>query len=302
MYDIIIIGAGISGQTAAIYASRKKMNYLFITKEIGGQFLESGEVVNYPGIIKTTGEEFASVMEEQLEFNDVSVNENEEVKSIEKKEKGFKVTTDKNSYESYTVLIATGARHRMLKVPGEERLKNKGVTYCAVCDGPLFSGKNIAIIGGGDSALEAADFTKSIANKIYLINRNKDFSAHEYLVERVKSMDNLEIIEESNTVEILGEEMVKGLVYEKNGEKKELDVNGIIIEIGRVPNTNFVKGLVELDKHGHIIIDCQTGTSVEGIFAAGDCASGHEYQYCIAAGQGCMALLKAARYIAKRNL
>ena len=302
MYDTIIIGAGIAGETAAIYAARKRMNFLLLAKELGGQFLESGEVLNYPGIIKTTGSEFESVMEKQLKFNEVEPKTGEEVKKIEKINDGFTVTTGKNRYDARTLIIATGARPRKLNVSGERKFAKKGVTYCSICDGPLFFGMDIAVIGGGNSALEAVDFTKDIAGKIYLINRGKEFNAHEYLIEKVKSYENVEIINQADTTEILGDKFVTGLKYKRNGKTHTLEVGGVIIEIGRIPNTDFLKGFLELDEHNHILVDCRGRTSVEGVFAAGDCASGHEYQYVISAGQGCMALLKSARYLANKKL
>lgn len=300
MHEVIIVGGGIAGCTAAIYASRKRMRFLLITKKFGGQFLESGEILNYPGIVKTGGAEFSSIFEKQLEFNDIKPNTGETVETVEKAETGFKVISDKDSYETRTVIIATGSKPSKLDVPGEAQYANKGVTYCSICDGPLFSGKDIAIIGGGNSALEGVDFTKDIARKIYLINIGKEFNAHEYLIEKVTSYKNVEVINEARTTQILGDRFVTGLIYEKNGQKSRLDVGGIIVEIGRQPATDFLKGFLELDEHKHITIDCQGKASVEGVFAAGDCASGHEYQYTIAAGQGCMALLKAARYIVNK--
>ncbi len=299
IYETIIIGAGIAGQTAAIYAARKRMNFLIISKDIGGQFLESGEVLNYPGIIKTTGAEFNSLMEKQLKFNGVAVKE-EEVVKIEKKKEYYVIKTNKNTHQSKTIILATGARARRLNIPGEDRLQNKGLTYCSVCDGPLFSGMDVAIIGGGDSALEAVDFMLNIAKKIYLVNNSDTFKAHEYLQERIKSHSKVNVILNANTKEILGDKFVTGIKYEQNGKIKELKVQAVIIEIGRVPNTEFVRGFAPVDEHDHIIIDAQKNTKIPGIFAAGDCASGHEYQYVIAAGEGCMALLKAARYLAKK--
>lgn len=298
MYDTIIIGAGIAGLTAAIYASRKRMKFEILTHEFGGQFLVSGEVLNYPGIVKTTGIEFSKTMEEQMKFNDVNVKE-ETVKEVKKTGKTFKVITDKAEYKTKTVIAATGARARKLGVPGEQEFKHKGVTYCSICDGPLFSGKEVAIIGGGNSALEAVDFMKEIASKIYLIVRGDKLTAHEYLQENVNKNGKVEVIYNADTKEIYGDKLVEGMRYEQEGKVKELKVQGVIIEIGRVPNTEIFKDVVELDKQGHVMIDCQGRTSTEGIFAAGDCASGHEYQYIIAAGQGCIALLKAARYLAK---
>jgi len=298
MHELVIIGGGITGQTASIYAARKRMDFVLITKELGGQFLESGEVLNYPGIVKTTGAEFSIIMEEQLKFNGIKPIEGEEALRVEKIPGGFRVNCARTSYEGKTLIIATGARARKIGVPGEDRLARKGVTYCSICDGPLFAGKEIAIIGGGNSALEGVSFTKDIAKKIYLITIEKQFRAHEYLTEGVESLKNVEIIKGARTTEILGEDRVSGLRYEKEGRVQELSVEGVIIEIGRVPNTEFVQGFLELIPQGHIRIDCWTRTPVEGVFAAGDCASGQEYQYVIAAGQGCMALIKASRYLA----
>ena len=299
MYETVIIGAGIAGCTAAIYAARKKMNFLFISKIFGGQFFEACEVLNYPGIVKTTGIDFSNVLKRQLEFNNVELTEGLEVKSIEKIKNGFKILTNKEEFTAKTVIIATGSHPKRLNVKGEAEFLHKGLTYCAVCDGPFFSGMDIAIIGGGSSALEAVDFTKNIAKKIYVINKNKEFEAHEYLIEKTKALDNVEIISEADTIEVFGDKFVQGLKFVKNGEVNTLSVRGIIVEIGRSPNTDFVKDFVELDERNHIKIDSQCRTSVPGVFAAGDCASGQEFQLVIAAGQGCLALLKAVRYLTR---
>jgi len=297
VYDTIIIGAGIAGSTAAIYAARERINFLLISKQFGGQFMESGEVLNYPGVTKTTGAEFAMQIEKQLKFNGVKINEGEEVKEIKKKRKNFLVITDKAKYETRTVIIATGAKARKLRVPGEKKFAKNGVYFCAICDGPLLAGKDVAIVGGGNAALEAVDFMKNIAKRMYLININNKCNAHRYLVDRIKSMKNVEIINSAKTTEIFGSASVEGLTYEKKGKIKELKVQGVIVEIGRMPSTGFLKGFVRLEQDGHVKINCRTETSVAGVFAAGDCASGHEYQYVIAAGQGCMALIKAQRYL-----
>ena len=300
MYDTIIIGAGIAGLTAAIYASRKRMKFEIISADFSGQFMQSGEILNYPGIVKTTGAEFSKIMEEQMKFNDVKIKA-ENVKNIEKKGTNFIVVTDRKKYETKTVIIATGARPRKLNVPGEDKFANKGVTYCSICDGPLFKGKDVAVIGGGDAALDAVDFLKDIVSKINMIVIGDKVTGHEYLQERVKKNKKVKVFFNAKTTEILGDKFVTGIKFEQDGKEKQLKVQGVIVEIGRVPNTEFAKELVELDEHGHILIDCQGHTKVAGIFAAGDCASGHEYQYVIAAGQGCMALIKAARYLANKK-
>ena len=301
VYETIIIGAGIAGCTAAIYASRKKMNFLLIAKEFGGQFYESGEISNYPGIVTTDGVEFSKKFWEQLAFNGIAVQEEEEVTEITAAGDVFDVISDKNAYKTKTVIIATGSHPRKLNIPGEQEFARRGVTYCSICDGPIFKNKIIAIIGGGNSALEAVDFTKKIVKKIYLINNDKQFNAFEALIEKAVGADNVEIIHEAHVTRIKGERLVNGIVYEKQGKEQELAVEGVIIEIGRMPNTHFVEGFLALTQTGHITIDCQGRTSREGIFAAGDCASGQEYQYAIAAGQGCIALLKAARYLAGKR-
>lgn len=299
MYETIIIGAGISGMTAAIYAARKKMDFLIISSDVGGQFLVSGEVSNYPGIKQTTGIEFLKKMEEQLKFNKIKVRV-ESAKRIEKAGSNFKVVTNKNSYKTKTVIIATGSGTKELNVPGEKEFTHKGVTYCSICDGPLFAGRDVAIIGSGDSAFDAADFMKNIAKKIYLVTKGK-ITAYEYLRERIENNKRVTIIRNADTREIRGGSTVTGILYEQNGKIKELKVNGVIIEIGRIPNTDFVKNFVKLDEHRHIIVDCWGQTSVKGIYSAGDCTSVHEYQYVTAAGEGCTALLKAARYLARKK-
>ncbi len=301
IYETVIIGAGIAGCTAAIYAARKRMHFTLIAKDFGGQFLESGEVLNYPGIKQTTGAEFARLMEEQLKFNGVKPELGVEISRIEKKKELFLIKTNKRDYLTKTIIITTGARAKELNVPGEKRLKKKGVTYCAICDGPLYKGKEVAVVGGGDSALEAADFLLNLAKKIYLVNLAGSFKAHEYLQERIKKHPKVTVLHNAETKEILGEKFVNGLKYTQDGKTKTLKVQGIFVEIGRVPNSEFVKGFLERDVHNHILINCNTETSVPGIFAAGDCSSVHEYQYVIAAGQACTALLKCARYLARQK-
>ncbi|MEW5895907.1 MAG: FAD-dependent oxidoreductase [Candidatus Omnitrophota bacterium] len=301
MLDVVIIGAGIAGCTAAVYAARNRMDYLLVSDNFGGQFLESGMILNYPGVIQTDGFKFRSAFEKQLEFNGVQRLIGPHIKKIESIENGFRLIGDRQEFETQTVIIATGSHPRKLNVPGEDSFLNRGVTYCSVCDGPLFADKIIAIIGGGNSALEGIHFTHRIAKKIYLINIEDHFSAHAYLSETIASFENVEVIDKARTFEIFGDDFVQGLRYEREGKQYQLDVHGIIIEIGRTPNTDFLKGFVELDEKKHVVIDCQSRTSVEGVFAAGDCASGLEYQYVIAAGQGCIALLKAARYLSNRR-
>ncbi len=301
LYETIIIGAGIAGCTAAIYASRKRMRFELITGKFGGQFLESGEVLNYPGITETTGADFSKQMEDQLKFNKVTPRVGIWVKEIQKKKNHFIVKTNKKDFVTKTIIITTGAKPRELNVKGEPEYKNKGVTYCAICDGPIFTGKNVVVIGGGDSALEAVDFLTKIAKKITILNLTDKFKAHEYLQEKIKKNKKITVINNATTTEIYGDQFVKGIKYNQNGKTKDLKVGGVFVEIGRIPNTDFTKGFLKRDNHNHIKINAHTETSVPGIFSAGDCSSVHEYQYVIAAGQGCTALIKAARYLANQK-
>jgi len=232
MKETIIIGAGISGISAGIYAARKNMDHLVIGKEVGGQAYQSAEILNYPGIIETTGSEFAKTLKRQVEKNDINLKRNTVV-DVTDKQDHWKVSTEDKAYKSKTVIFATGSHPRKLNVPGEEKFAKKGVTYCAICDGPVFAGQDVAIIGGGNSALEAVDFMADIAQTIHVVNIEKELSGHEYLQERVQAMDNVNIISEASTTEINGDEMVEGITYKQNGETKKLDVGGVIIEIGR---------------------------------------------------------------------
>ncbi|MBW2963627.1 FAD-dependent oxidoreductase [Candidatus Woesearchaeota archaeon] len=297
IYETVIVGAGIAGVTAAIYASRKRMNYLFISNNFGGQMNIAGDVENYPGIVKTTASDFMKVLKKQLDYNKIKMTQ-ELVKGIKKKGQNFELVTDKNKYETRTVILCTGARPRRLNVPGEVQLSKKGVSYCAICDGPVFKNMEVAVIGGGDAGLEAVDFLLNIAKKIYILERGPKLLAQKYLLENIRGNPKVEIILNAETKEIIGDKMVTGLKYVQEGKKKLLKVKGIFVEIGRVPNTEMIKGLVDLDEHNHIKVSVQCDTSVPGIYAAGDCTNIHEYQYVISGGQGATALIKAARYLA----
>lgn len=300
VHEVIIIGGGIAGMSAALYAARGRLDYIIISPDFGGQMNVSGEIENYPGMAHTNFAEFQDKFHEQMDANEIEfIDEN--VKQIQKLPDGhFMVITDKAKYEGESIVICTGARARKLNIPGESDYEKKGVTYCHVCDGPLFKGKPVAIVGGGDAALEAAAGMLRIATKIYLITINTQMTGHQYLVERIVGQSDVEIVSNAKTVKIVGEKTATGIVVEQNGKQRTIPVGGIIVEIGRVPNADVVKGLCDIDADGHIMVGKDQQTSVPGIFAAGDCADGHEYQYVISAGQAVTALLKAQRYIKRR--
>jgi thioredoxin reductase len=305
MKETIIIGAGISGLSAGIYAARKRMDYVVIGEEVGGQMYESSEILNYPGVVETTGSEFVETFKDQIEKNDITLKK-QTVTEVIDKDNHWEVHTDEKTYKSKTVIIATGSHPRKLNVPGEERLAKKGVTYCAICDGPIFAGQDVAIIGGGNSALEAVDFMREIASEIHVVNIESELGGHEYLKERVQEMDKVSIHAEAQTTEIRGEDQVEGITFKQDGQEKQLDVAGVIIEIGRIPNTDLVANIVDCDDHGHIKVDRWSRCLIDGepsdrIYAAGDCTDVHEYQYAISAGMAVTALLKSVRWLAKNQ-
>ncbi len=305
MKETIIIGAGISGLSAGIYAARKRMDYVVIGEEVGGQMYESGEILNYPGVVETTGAEFVETFKEQIEKNDINLKK-QTVTDVVDKQDHWEVHTKEKTYQSKTVILATGSHPRKLGVPGEEEFAKKGVTYCAICDGPLFSGQDVAVIGGGNSALEAVDFMGEIANEIHVVNIAKELGGHAYLRERTRNMDNVTIHAEAETTEIYGEEQVEGITFTQNGEETQLEVAGAIIEIGRIPNTDLVTDIVDRDEHDHVQVDRWSRCLVDGepsdrIYAAGDCTDVHEYQYAISAGMAVTALLKSVRWLAKNE-
>lgn len=306
MFDLIIIGASAAGISASIYAARRRLNFKVISKDFGGEVATSGTIENWPGIVYTNGVELADMFRKHAEANNVVMEEGKTVDSIEKMD-GFFVVSGKNSDESLfeekskTIIIATGVRPKLLNIPGEKEFKNKGVSYCSVCDGPLFSDKVVAIIGGGNSALESAVMLSEIAEKIYVINKNSKFNGEQILIDKVSKNNKVQIIYEADTTRIFGEDFVKGIDYtDKDGRKIELQVDGVFVHIGRVANSNFSKG-VELNEIGEIKTDFLCRTNIPGIFAAGDVTSVPYKQIAIASGQGVTALLSAVDYLNKNN-
>ena len=301
MYDLIIAGAGPAGITAAVYAARKKMKTLVITKNIGGYAASSAAVENYIGYQFISGAELAKKFEEHLKSFDVEIKENSEVLCIRKLENHFKVETDKGEYECLTAIVATGRKPRLLGVPGEVAFKNRGVTYCATCDAPLFAGKDVAVIGGGNSAMDATIQLMSIANKIYLININNNLAGDEIMIEKIKKSDKVEILNNTKAKEIMGDKFVNNIKLQVNKSiERILDVQGVFIEIGSMP----VKGPgcgVNTNEKDEIIVNERCETDVPGLFAAGDVTDVPEKQIIVAAGQGAIASLSAFKYLSKKR-
>ncbi|HEU65527.1 MAG TPA: thioredoxin-disulfide reductase [Chloroflexi bacterium] len=299
MYELIITGAGPAGMTAAVYAARKKLNALLISYDIGGQVLWTTGVENYMGYQFIEGPELMQKFEEQVKQFPLSIKTGERVSSLSQTNEGFKVVTDNGeTYQSRSAIITTGKRPRQLNVPGEEKFKGRGVTYCAICDGPLFAGENVAVIGGGNSALEAVDDMVKIAEHVYLVSLTP-LTGDQVLIDKVTGASNLTIFPEHEVLEIKGENRVEEIKVRdlKSKQERELGVSGVFIEIGLIPNSEPFKGVVSLNRFGEIEVNCANETGVAGLFAAGDVTNVPDKQIVVAAGEGAKAALQAHRYL-----
>jgi len=301
MYELIIIGGGPAGMTASVYAARKKINTLLISGDIGGQGLTTWLVENYMGYQFIEGRELMQKFEEQVKQfpTDVKVEVGKRAERLSRVDGGFEVRTDRGeTYQAKAAILATGKRPRQLNVPGEKELLGRGVTYCAICDGPLFADVKVAVIGGGNSALEAADDMVKIADHVYLVSLTP-LTGDQILIDKVKAANNLTIFLEHEVLEIKGDSRVKGIKIRdlKSKQERELEVGGIFIEIGLIPNSELVKELVTLNRLGEIEVNCGNETGVPGFFAAGDVTSVPDKQIVIAAGEGAKAALQAHRYL-----
>lgn len=298
LYDLIIIGAGPAGITAGVYAARKNMNFLVITGNIGGQAAWSGDIENYTGYQFITGPDLAAKFEEHMRTYGISTRENEEVLEIGKRGDIVTVKTDKAGYETRTLIIASGKTSRELGVPGEKEFKNRGLTYCATCDGPLFSGKDVAVIGGGNSALDAGLQLIKIAGKIYFINNTPALGGDPVMREKVGSDPKVKIFNDSVVTAILGDKMVTGIKVKVAGKEEVIKVQGVFVEIGLIPNSKFCTG-INKNKMGEITVNSGNETNIPGIFAAGDVTDVPEKQIIIAAGEGSKAALGAFKYLGR---
>ncbi|MFP4116699.1 MAG: NAD(P)/FAD-dependent oxidoreductase [Candidatus Aenigmatarchaeota archaeon] len=300
MYDTVIIGAGVAGMTSAIYASRNKMDFVVLSKNFAGQLNMVGDVENLTFFTKTDWKELRQRLQKQIDYHDIDFEREKATKVIDREE-GFEVETEQSSYRGKTVIIATGAEPKKLSVPGAAELTNKGVEYSAVSDAPRFEGEDVAVIGGGNSAAETAHLLSTHASKVYILNINGRMDCKGKLKDKIKNNGNIETIYNAETTEIVGEEKVQGLKYKKDGEEKILDVRGVFPAIGMQPQTDFLRGLLDMDPEGHIMVDRHCRTSIDGIYAAGDCTNIQKYQLSVAIGHGAIALLKAVEHIREEH-
>ncbi|MCC9260776.1 thioredoxin reductase [Methanobrevibacter woesei] len=300
-YDIIIVGAGPGGLTAGIYAGRQGTKTLILDKNLaGGIGREVPEMENYPGFDLVSGLELAEKMKNQCVKN-VELHENEGVNTIEKIEDNdynFKVESDEHSYLTKTVIIATGSSHQQLNIPGEEEFKGRGVSYCATCDGMFFAGKDIAMVGGGNSALQEAVFLSNLGCNVTVIHRREEFRAEQYLQDKLKEK-GIKTIMNATVEEIKGDMLVNSITIKdkESGELKDLEVNGVFISVGYKPHTKLAEELgVDLDKNNQIITDKNQKTNINYVYSAGDVCGGVK-QWVVACGEGAIAATSAYKDI-----
>jgi len=322
VYDLIIIGGSAAATAAGIYAARRNLNFKIITKDFGGEVATSGEIGNWPGISKTDGVTLSQQFKDHLKFYNVVPEEDVEVEKIAKQNDGlFCLSAKKDGvamasekleaedgaalkcdYLAKTVIITTGVHPRELNIPGEREFRNKGVSYCTVCDGPVFAGRITATVGGGNSALESALMLADLSTKVYVLNKNPQFKGDQILIDNLNAKKNVEIIYGAKTTEILGSQFVSGLKYtDVEGQPQELKLDGIFVHIGMIPNSGIAPEGTEKNNFGEIVVNKNCETSVPGLYAAGDVTDVPFNQIVIAAGQGTTALLSAVNYLNRLN-
>lgn len=299
VYDIIIVGGGSAGLTAGIYVRRAGLKALLLEKSytLGGQAALAGAIENYPGFPEISGADLAKKFEEQTVKHGLEVKK-EEVTEIRVEGEKRVVKTPNGEYTAKAIVVASGAKSRRLGIEGEEELIGKGISFCAWCDGAFFAGKDVLVLGGGDSGVKGAIDLAKIANRVYLVHRRDKLRAEKIWQERVLTNKKIEVIWNSTVEKIIGKEKVEGLIVKnlKTNKSKEIKADGLFIYIGHVPNTDFIE--VKKDKAGYIITDENMETSTKGIFAAGDCRSSQWRQISTSVGEGAMAAIVAMRYIA----
>jgi alkyl hydroperoxide reductase subunit F len=301
-YALAIIGGGPAGLTAAVYSARKRLDTVLITNDLGGQVLWTSAVENYPGFQYIQGRELIEKFKAQVSQFPIDVSLGLKVISVESVGKGYRVNmTDGSHFIARSLIIATGKKYRNLNVPGEKELIGKGVAFCATCDAPLFGEKNVAVIGGGNSALTAAKDLLSYARKIFLVNISPEMQGDPVLLEPLKTSDKVEFIMGYTVTEVLGDDSVSGIrISSVDGTKqREIELSGVFVEIGLIPNSDLFKGLVDMNQHGEILVDCACRTSRDGVFAAGDVTTVPEKQIIVAAGEGAKAALSAYEWLAR---
>lgn len=311
MYELIIIGGGPAAVSAGVYAGRKKIKTILITETFGGQSIVSNEIYNWIGTKAISGLDLAKNLEEHVRAHGIDIVEGEKVVSVLKVDGGppkghFLITTSSGkTFESKTIMVTSGSQHRRLNVPGEDKFDGKGVVFCSTCDAPLFKNKDVCVVGAGNSGLEAIVDLFAYASKITLLVRGTDLRGDPVTQAKVKANPKVSIIYNASSQEVLGETMVTGIKYKDlvTKESKILKVSGVFVEIGSIPNSDFVKDLVEINKGGEIVVDHKTqASSCEGIWAAGDVSDVIYKQNNISSGDAVKGLLNVYEYLLKHAL
>ncbi|KAA0205622.1 FAD-binding protein [Candidatus Uhrbacteria bacterium] len=302
MYDVLLIGGGPAGLSAAIYLARQKLKVAMFAGEIGGQVAWSSDIENYLGLHQLTGVQLVQRFQKHLDdYRQVlDIHENEKVKKVERVNGGFRAVTEKGSYEGRALLIATGSEHRKLNVPGEKELHNRGVTYCATCDAPLFKDKVVYVIGGGNSAMDAALFVEKYAKEVAVLTVNPELKGDEVMKKSILSNPRISVIANAKTLRFEGEGRLEHIVYETPGGEQSDPADGAFVEIGLVPNSEFID-FVEKNKWQEIVVDKRNATNVEGVFAAGDVTDVTEKQIAVSVGEGSKAALSLIKYLQTAN-
>lgn len=302
--DLIILGAGPAGVSAAIYASRARLHTLWIDRkfEAGGQITDTYEIDNYPGMPGISGMELAEKMAAHAEGLGISPVR-DFIRSIERTEEGVILRSKKKEYSAKTLILAGGASHRHLDIPGEEEYSGMGVSYCATCDGAFFKEKTVTVVGGGNTAVEDALFLSRICSQVYLVHRRDSLRADAVLQEKLKACENVEILWSQIPMEILGEDAVTGLRLRsaRSGMEQILDTDGVFIAIGITPNTEAYEGLLERDPAGYLIAGEDCKTNIPGIFAAGDLRTKKLRQVVTAVADGANAVLSVQEYLIREK-
>jgi len=302
-FDIIVIGGGPAGVTAAVYAKRKGWNTGIVSKNIGGQVSDTAEIENYTGFPIVQGFELSFKFKEQIDKFEIEIIEGLVVEKIEKlSDKSFELKLDNGDViNSKVVIVAAGKSWIKLNVPGEDKFFGRGVSVCATCDAPFYKNKVVTVVGGGNSGVEAAIELSKVANKVYLIHRRDQFRADSILIDKMNELENIELVLDSVVTEVKGEMNVSSIEVEnvKTKERREFDSNGIFVEIGLIPNTEFLGDLVKLNKKNEVIVDALCQTNIEGLYGAGDITNVEYKQIVIATGEGAKAALTASDYLLK---
>ncbi|HET8933370.1 MAG TPA: alkyl hydroperoxide reductase subunit F [Polyangiales bacterium] len=300
LYDVLIVGGGPAGAAAAVYAARKGIRTGLVAERFGGQVMDTLGIENYPSVLATEGPIYGAALEQQVKHYEVDLIKNQRAHKLVAGETPGVELASGATLRARTLILATGARWRDMNVPGEKEYRTKGVTYCPHCDGPLFKGKRVAVIGGGNSGVEAGIDLAGVVGHVTVIEFMDELKADAVLQRKLKSLPNVDVIVSARTTEVLGDgKKVVGLSYEnrKTGEQHTLELDGIFVQIGLLPNTEWLKGAIDLTKFGEIVIDAKGHTSIPGVFAAGDATTVPFKQIVIAAGDGAKAALSAFDYL-----